>query len=480
MVSLSIRGMTGWVNPFFLAARRPGTLSVLRRRSAGAFFLAQLQQPKAACIGKTRDKRLHSFLNNFDKIRGFDRLEETDAMPKTHAACWATLGLTLLLGVSSQAQTDPGVRPGADAGSMRPGLTPAQQALFREGRVEFMEVEEVEEGLGPRFNLDSCAGCHAQPAVGGTSPSVNPQIAFLTRKGKSDTQLPRFVREDGPMVEIRFQRDETVHQLFAIEEGDCQLKVGPFPPGQVTLRIPTPVFGVGLLEDISDAVILAQMNDVATQPRKQDLGITGRPQQQVGGRIGRFGWKAQHGNVQAFAAEAYNVEMGITNEFQQVELEQDPACQFAEVPNTGPEKGQPSPVELFAGFMRGLAGPTPNPANHPGRAVFDQVGCNFCHTPSLGGVPAFSDLLLHRMGAGLDDSITQLSAEGDQFRTAPLWGLGQRIFFLHDGRTKNLLEAIEAHASRGSEANGVIAEFERVRQQNPDAIQTLLAFLRSL
>ena len=403
---------------------------------------------------------------------------ETYPMHLTQTAFWTIVGLILFLASVPQAQQDPGPRSGAGAGGMRSGLSPAQQALFQQGRAEFVEEEEVEEGLGPRFNLDSCAGCHAQPAVGGTSPRRNPQVAFLTRRGGSTAQLPRFVQEFGPMVEIRFKRDETVHQLFVIEEGDCQLKVGPFPPGQVTLRIPTPVFGLGLMEDISDGDMVGQLSQ--DRPLKQLRGIAGMPQQVVDGRIGRFGWKAQHGSVLAFAGEAYNVEMGITNELQRVELERDPSCQFADVPNSVAEEGQPSAVELFAAFMRGLAGPTPVPANHPGRVVFDQVGCNLCHTPSLGGVPLYSDLLLHHMGAGLDDSITQGVAEGDQFRTAPLWGLGQRLFFLHDGRTEDLIEAIEAHASRGSEANGVIAEFEKVRKQDPDAIQALLEFLRSL
>jgi CxxC motif-containing protein (DUF1111 family) len=105
------------------------------------------------------------------------------------------------------------------------------------------------------------------------------------------------------------------------------------------------------------------------------------------------------------------------------------------------------------------------------------VGCALCHTPVLDGVPLFSDLLLHDMGRGLDDEITQRQAQGFQFRTAPLWGLGQRLFFLHDGRTTNLIEAILAHDSRGSEASGVIAN---VRQLAAQAFQDLLDFLRAL
>ena len=100
------------------------------------------------------------------------------------------------------------------------------------------------------------------------------------------------------------------------------------------------------------------------------------------------------------------------------------------------------------------------------------MGCALCHTPSLTTgkspvpalsnkpVPLFSDLLVHNMGSGLADDIIQGSAGPDEFRTAPLWGIGKRIFFLHDGRTKDLLQAIEAHASKGSEANASISAFK--------------------
>jgi CxxC motif-containing protein (DUF1111 family) len=92
-------------------------------------------------------------------------------------------------------------------------------------------------------------------------------------------------------------------------------------------------------------------------------------------------------------------------------------------------------------------------------------------------VQLYSDLLVHRMGAGLADGIQQGSAAGDEFRTAPLWGLGRRIYFLHDGRTDDLTQAIEAHAGAGSEANAVIAAFHGLP---PGAVQNLIAFLKSL
>src|SRR5262249_20685516 len=209
-----------------------------------------------------------------------------------------------------------------------------------------------------------------------------------------------------------------------------------------------------------------------------------------------------------FSGEAYNVEMGITNELFQQEREQNPKCQFVTVPNnvtdtsvtTTPEGL--SAIEKFAFFQRFLAPPTPS-ADTPGgatsitsgRSLFVSVGCALCPTPTLTTgdstvaalanqpVNLFSDLLLHNMGPGLADDILQGQARGDEFRTAPLWGLGQRIFFLHDGRTDDLLIAIQAHRSHGarqfqaSEANVVIANFTRLTESQK---QDVLNFLRSL
>jgi len=89
----------------------------------------------------------------------------------------------------------------------------------------------------------------------------------------------------------------------------------------------------------------------------------------------------------------------------------------------------------------------------------------------------FSDYAVHTMGTGLADGVTQGNASGSQFRSAPLWGVGQRVFFLHDGRTNNLLTAIEDHASSGSEANGVIAQFNMLSTTDQ---QNILNFLRDL
>jgi CxxC motif-containing protein (DUF1111 family) len=408
----------------------------------------------------------------------------------------------LALLAASPTPRDPGLRPGADAGGMRPDLTRAEQALFLQGRTQFVQVEQLRDGLGPRFNLDSCGGCHAQPAVGGTSPATNPQVALATLDG-ADNTVPAFITPTGPIREMRFRRDNAVHQLFVVsgrqeataDARDCPIKQPVFPSDQLAFRMPTPVFGAGLIEQIPDAAIVANQqrdDDGESQdqdgddPGKAELGIHGTVQP-VGDHIGRFGWKAQHFSLENFAGEAYNVEMGITNELSPTELDATAPheCQFAPVPNSlPPADGGPSDVELFAAFMRGLSPPTPSPSVPGGAAsirhgaqVFRRTGCAACHTPQLGEVPLFSDLLLHHMGRGLDEGITQGQASGDQFRTAPLWGVGQRLFFLHDGRTRDLLEAVRAHASAGSEARAVMARFNTL---DAATMQDLLNFLRSL
>ena len=415
--------------------------------------------------------------------------------------------------------TDPGVRGGgAGAGGPIAGLTARQLEYFQMGKDEFEEVETVGDGLGPRMNLDSCAGCHAQPATGGTSPAVNPQVAFGSAGAGA---VPFFIRLNGPVREARFpykrdgSRDGGVHNTAAITgragAAGCVLALPDFGAeaarNNLAFRIPTPVFGSGLIEALADSAIAANL--AANVTLKSHFGISGRLNSNGNdGTVTRFGWKAQNKSLLLFSGEAYNVEMGITSDLFQTEREEKPDCQLAPVPNTfaDPEVASTpdglSAIEKFAFFQRLLAPPAPS-ATSPGgsasigrgRTLFASVGCALCHTPSLktgdNQVAAlkfqtlylFSDLALHAMGPGLADDILQGAARGDEFRTAPLWGLGKRIFFLHDGRTSNLIEAIQAHRSGGnakfgpSEANAVVGNYNQLTEPQK---QDLLNFLRSL
>jgi hypothetical protein len=202
--------------------------------------------------------------------------------------------------VSSQSRArDPGVRsdpPGTppSAGGHIAGLTPNEILFFELGREDFIDEERVRDGLGPRMNLDNCGECHAQPAFGGTSPTVNPQVAFASKFGGTDfvpLRPPgwagagaRFVRNpDG-------SPDGGVHALFTVTgwsgADGCTLAQpdfdGEMGRNNVVFRIPTPVFGAGLIEQIPDATILA--NQSSNAARKRDLGIRGRANFRVSGR----------------------------------------------------------------------------------------------------------------------------------------------------------------------------------------------------
>ena len=259
-------------------------------------------------------------------------------------------------------------------------------------------------------------------------------------------------------------------------------------------------------------------NLAATANGKAGLGIDGRPNRMRptgaantsgnDGTITKFGWKAQNKSLLIFAGEAYNVEQGISNELFPQERDETPSCQFATVPNdvTNPTaatfaEGLGGP-EKFANFMRFLASPAPSTSGpgtassiNNGKSLFQKIGCAYCHTRTLytgnttvvalrkKAVNLYSDLALHAMGSRLADDVSQGQAGGDEFRTAPLWGLGQRIFFLHDGRSKNLKDAIAQHKSAGntkyppSEANAVIDNYYQLSEGQK---QDLLNFLRSL
>ena len=451
--------------------------------------------------------------------------------------------LLMLLSASAISQTsstnkahDPGLRPGASAGDPLPGLTPDELALFKEGQDRFAEIDKIENGLGPRMNFNSCLGCHSHPASGGSGPKENPQFLFATGPDHGTNTLPYFITQNGPAREARFKKgpnglpDGGVHDLFTIAgmagvPNTCTIKQPDFAANKnnVIFRIPTPVFGAGLIEQIRDSDIVANLKKEI--PAKNRLQIKGRSNIVISGNtrtsniitgeintngndgtIARFGWKAQNKSLLLFAGEAYNVEIGISNELFQTEREE--ACAIPVLrttPNDGtnaPVAGKPlavlSDTEVFAAFMRFLAPPAPSdavPGATPasithGKTIFDQVGCAYCHTPTLMTDPSsrvgalrnkaanlYSDLVTHQMGKNLDDGISQGQAVGNEFRTAPLWGLGQRIFFLHDGRTNDLIQAIEEHHGQKSEANMVVRQYRRLSE---DDKQDLLNFLRSL
>jgi CxxC motif-containing protein (DUF1111 family) len=435
------------------------------------------------------------------------------------------LSVALAMCATMAAQTDPGPRggpppnggrpiPGGPAGGGPPanvlagmpiqGLSGAELQAFDKGRAVFAEISDVRDGLGPRFNLDGCGGCHSQPALGGSSPAINPQPMVAAKFGAIN-HLPPFIQQDGPVRVARFRRnadgtpDGGVHDLFVITgrsdaPAACQITQPDFTnPNNLSLRIPTPTFGLGLIEAISESALRANLASNATA--KSALGIRGRFNTNGNdGTITRFGWKAQNKSLLVFSGEAYNVEIGVTNELFPQEREENADCASTSTPedHSNVANGTPGDIDMQAFFMRVLAPPMPSPANasiENGRALFADAGCGLCHTQTLKtgnssvaalrmhDVNLYSDLEIHRMGQNLADGVTQGVAQGDEWRTAPLWGLGDRIFLLHDGRSKDLLDVIRQHDSQGSEAHGVVANFQALTAGQK---QDVLNFLRSL
>jgi CxxC motif-containing protein (DUF1111 family) len=452
----------------------------------------------------------------------------------------------------SSRAVDPGVRGGpAGAGGPVPTLNQTETSFWFAAQAVFEQVDTVPQGLGPRFNLNGCAGCHAQPAAGGTAPATNPQVAVATLDGAQNV-VPSFITANGPVREARFVRnpdgtpDGGVHDLFVItgraDAPGCNIQqpdfAGQLAAHNVIFRIPTPTFGLGFVEAVSD---LGLQNAFSANAQQQaSLGISGTFNRSGNtGNITRFGWKAQNQSLLIFSGEAFNVEMGVTNDAFPDKRETDPNCQFNPLPESttnlvnNTNSGSPGSdfsqdIVNFAAFMRLNAVPVPATPSAStsststtqvasagattvlsaatgtsstsattasgasitqGQQVFASIGCSACHVINqTTGNSAFtgmsnvtfqplSDFALHNMGSGLADGVSQGNANGFQFRSAPLWGVGQRIFFLHDGRTTDLGVAIEQHASPGSEANEVIENFNMLSTSDQ---QALLNYLRSL
>ena len=417
----------------------------------------------------------------------------------------------------NQGIKDPGVQNAqARAGGALPGLNPLEMKFFSSSRERFQNIDAVQNGLGPRYNGTGCTTCHAWPSVGGSSPTHNPQIAMATANGAKNS-IPSFINLNGPVRVARFVKnpdgtaDGGVHDLFVIsgrsDAPGCKITQPNFDAqlanNNIVFRIPTPLYGLGLVENVSEQTL----NNVlaSNAPLKAQLGIRGHFNVNGNdGTITRFGWKAQNKSLLMFAGEAYNVETGATNDLFPNERETDPNCQFnhqhpedttdlSGINNSGsPASDYSSDIVNFAAFSRLSAAPQPasptNDSTH-GKAVFNSIGCQLCHTPTLVtdkstytaqnnvSFNPYSDFAVHAMGSGLADGVTQGTANGQEFRTAPLWGVGQRLFFMHDGRTTDLIQAISQHASPGSEANAVIQNFKSLTPQDQ---QSLLVFLRSL
>jgi len=347
-----------------------------------------------------------------------------------------------------------------------PGLTADELTAFVRGDGEFERRFAPATGLGPIFNNVSCASCHSADGRGRLSNS-------LQRIGSADNDLLRAV--GGPQIQDKAIIGAEAERL---------------PAGvSVSLRLPPPVFGVGLIDAIDEATILSH----ADPDDRDGDGISGRPNwvtpadyapnapTNAGGqRIGRFGRKAQTASLLEQTVEAYHQDMGITSDFRPREnhnpLSTVPVDAADRV--VDPEV-TPATVLAVVHYLRTLAPPHPGAdteLRRDGRALFASVGCTSGHVSTLTTGPnaiaalaskpveLYSDLLLHDMGDALADKRPDGNATGREWRTTPLWGLrimrqfldGQ-AFLMHDGRARTVEEAILLHAGEAKRSRDAFA-----------------------
>ncbi len=351
---------------------------------------------------------------------------------------------------------------------------------FNDDRFLFEEVEHAEDGLGPTYNAQSCRECHQNMATGGASQIVEHRTGHMT-----DGMF--FESQGGSLVQSRATEAEAME--LVVFQDDIR-----------TFRLSTNTLGDGYVEAVSNSTLLAIRDREPASMRGTAVLV---PVLEAGGdaRVGRFGWKSQHGSLQSFAADAYLSEMGITSPLLPDENTSSGRDVSAYDHVADPEDDG-TDVLAFAEFMRATKAPPRGPITDDVRAgerVFRNVGCATCHVPSLGTAapgtainggqfivpPAlghkvfhpYSDYLLHDIGPGDGIPIQptpEYAATANQIRTAPLWGLRTRNRLMHDGLAFTREEAIARH---GGQATASRAAYQALGARMK---QLLLAFLDSL
>lgn len=358
------------------------------------------------------------------------------------------------------------------------GLT--TQGQFIADREIFNDQEQIEDGLGPVYNAQSCGECHQNPVSGGAT-----QISELRAgrfNGGTFTEHP-----GGSLIHSRAIDAAIQERLSGVNN------VRSF-------RLTLSVLGDGFVESIEDQTFIAIAN---SQPPALRGEIFSAPILEASGarRVGRFGWKNQHASLVSFAADAYLNEMGITSPLQPTENTSNgqSVAAFDQVPD--PEDNGED-IQVFARFMRATKAPprddalAATPDAQAGSQLFDQIGCATCHVraittappgtlinggtftvpPELGNkiIHPFSDFLLHDIGTG--DGIVQNGGPStrNKVRTAPLWGLRTRNLLMHDGLSLTRNEAILRHHGQASSVLRKYLFLPFAQQQQ------LIAFLNSL
>ncbi|WP_192562229.1 di-heme oxidoredictase family protein [Pseudomonas gozinkensis] len=406
-------------------------------------------------------------------------------------------------------------------------------SFFRSPWVIAPSTTTARDGLGPLFNTNACQNCHIKDGRGHPpTPDAANAVSMLVRLSIPDAPAyakvieqvgvvpePVYggqfqdmavpgvapegkVRVDYTPVPVRF-KDGTEVELRKPVLQITQLGYGPMHPDtRFSARIAPPMIGLGLLEAIPEEAILAN----ATAQAKKNNGINGRPNrvwddEQQKTVMGRFGWKAGQPNLNQQNVHAFSGDMGLTTSLRPFDDCTDAQTACKQAPNGNGPDGEPEVsdniLRLVLFYSRNLAVPARRGVNDAqvlaGKNLFFQAGCQSCHTPKYTTaanaaepelanqvIRPYSDLLLHDMGEGLADNRTEFQASGRDWRTPPLWGIGltQAVSghtqFLHDGRARNLLEAVLWHGGEAKAAQQQVLSF------NAEQRAALLAFLNSL
>ena len=361
----------------------------------------------------------------------------------------------------------------ARLGDPLPGLDPELLDVFRAGEAAFTRDLTVEEGLGPLFIESSCVACHALGGVGG-GDRLHDANHVVARLPPAEVVQTRSIAELGSLCRV------TPEDVA--------------PDVALAVRNPLQAFGDGLIDHVAPATLAEYVRAVPERGVRGKLGA------------GRFGWKAQSGTLAAFTAAAANGTMSLTTgaaaeqtRFGVAPDVIDPACANAVLGARTPNDDG-TLLRTIVAWEALLAPPErhPSAAADAGERIFGDTGCALCHRPTMttrdsdyllpmadGRVRAvpqlraqtiapYSDLLLHDMGAANAELIVQGNATARELRTPPLWGVGHRARFLHDGRATSLDEAIRLH---GGEATEIRDAYEALPA---DERALLLVFLASL
>jgi len=358
----------------------------------------------------------------------------------------------------------------APAGDPLPGLSAQELALFEAGRTAFNRQFTPEDGLGPRFNENSCEACHTEPMAGGTGETI---VTKATRTG-SDGRCDLLSSQGGENIRLRVTP-------AAATLGAAR----PDLPREATHRarfiIPF-LYGLG----IAEAVPQERLDALADPDDRDGDAISGRVGRDASGRPARFGRKADQATLTDFVEGAFRLEMGVTTPAHPSESAAGSIPTVVDGADLAPEP-EVADTELqdVVAFVRLLAPPSPpeprddawSSAVEQGRTLFSSLGCAGCHVPTLQAgrsaisaiqgqiIALYSDLLLHDMGPGLEGTCAP-GASTTEWRTEPLMGLRYRRLFLHDGRAGRVIDAVLSHGGEAQAARDRFAALDRVTQES--------------